>query len=134
MEQHHEALHAGLSGVEARVAAWRSSGNPADQEAVAAALETMIPTMMEHMDAEETHILTLIDKYLTHDEWAEVGAAGMAKTPKSKLPIIFGMVLKDGKPEHVETLKADIPAPAWFILSRIGPRAFARYSRKLSVR
>jgi len=134
MEQHHEALHAGLSGVEARVAAWRASGSRADQEAVAVALETLIPTMMEHLAAEETHLLTLIDKYLTHDEWAEVGAAGMARAPKSKLPILFGMVLEDGEPEHVATLKAVIPAPAWFLLSRLGPRAFARYSRKLSAR
>lgn len=132
MEQQHGALHRGLSGVEAGVTAWRSSGNAADQEAVAVALETMIPTMMEHMAAEETHLLALIDKYLTHDEWAEVGAAGMAKTPKSKLPVLFGMVLKDGEPEHVETLKDVIPAPAWFVLSRLGPRAYSRYSRKLT--
>lgn len=133
MERQHEALHGGLSGVEDRVAAWRSSGSPADQEAVAVALETMIPTMMEHMAAEEAHLLALIDKYLTHDEWAEVGAEGMAKTPKSRLPLIFGMVLKDGEPEDVESFKTLIPAPAWFVLSRLGPRAYARYARRLTV-
>jgi iron-sulfur cluster repair protein YtfE (RIC family) len=132
MEQQHEALHGGLEGVETRVTAWRSSGNPADQEAVAVALETMIPTMVEHMAAEEANLLPLIDKYLTHDEWAELGAEGMGNTPKSRLPIIFGMVLKDGEPEHIEAFKTLIPAPAWFLLSRLGPRAYARYARKLS--
>jgi S-adenosyl methyltransferase len=39
-----------------------------------------------------------------------------------------------GEPWARETFKTLIPAPAWFFLSRLGPRAFARYSRKLSVR
>jgi hypothetical protein len=93
----------------------------------------LIPALVEHLTAEETHVLALIDEALTDDEWAEVGAAAMAKTPKRKLPMIFGMVLRDSAPEHVAALKTVIPAPAWFVFSRLGPRAYAKYARGLGL-
>jgi hypothetical protein len=36
-------------------------------------------------------------------------------------------------PEHVAGLKAVIPGPAWFVLSRLGPRAYARYARRIGL-
>ncbi|MEV6601026.1 hemerythrin domain-containing protein [Actinoplanes sp. NPDC051346] len=132
MRRQHHALHGALAEVDTRAAAWRAAADATSREALAAALEAMIPPMVEHLDTEEEHLLPLIDKHLTAGEWAQVGEAGMKKTPKSKLPVIFGMVVRDGAPEHVATLKAVMPPPVWFVLSRIGPRAFDRYSRRVA--
>lgn len=132
MEKQHAVLHHGLIDVEARTATWRQTGRSEDGEALARAIEAVVPPMLEHLATEEEHLLALIDKHLTDEEWAEVGSGGMGKAKKSQLPVIFGMVLRDGRPEHVATLKAVIPAPAWFIMSRLGPRAYDRYTRRLA--
>jgi len=133
MERQHEGLHRALAEVEERAAIWSRTAAPADRQELAAALDAMIPPMLEHLGSEEAHLLSLIDKYLTEKEWGQVGAAAMASTPKNRLPMLFGMVLRDARPEHVEGLKAVTPAPAWFVLSRLGPPAYARYARRLGL-
>jgi hypothetical protein len=65
---------------------------------LAAAIDAILPPLLEHLSAEETYLLALIDKHLTDGEWAEVGRAAMAETPKSLLPMVFGMVLRDAEP------------------------------------
>ncbi|MBG6105996.1 hypothetical protein IW249_006410 [Micromonospora vinacea] len=133
MERQHEGLHEALVEVERLATVWRWRATSADRDAVASAVDAMIPPMLEHLVTEETHLLALIDKYLTDKEWAEVGAAAMASMPKSLLPMAFGMVLRDGTPEYVAGLKAVVPGPAWFVLSRIGPGAYTRYARRLGL-
>ncbi|MEU7587790.1 hemerythrin domain-containing protein [Micromonospora sp. NPDC049230] len=133
MERQHEGLHEALAEVERRATAWRRTATAVDRDALASAVDAMIAPMLEHLVTEETHLLALIDKYLTDKEWAEVGAAAMATVPKNLLPMAFGMVLRDGTPEHVAGLKAVIPGPAWFVLSRFGPGAYTRYARRLGL-
>ncbi|MFI7080400.1 MULTISPECIES: hemerythrin domain-containing protein [unclassified Micromonospora] len=133
MESQHESLHAALADVEDRATVWRRTASVADREALAAAVEALIAPMSAHLDAEETHVLPLIDKYLTDEEWAEAGKHGMASAQKSQLPMIFGMLLHDARPEHTESLKAVVPAPVWFVLSRLGPVAYGRYVRRLGL-
>lgn len=133
MERQHEVLHSALIDAQQKAAAWRETATPADRDAVAAALDAMIPPMLEHLGAEEANVLALIDRYLTDAEWGEVGAAGMAETPKNRLPMAFGMVLRDARPEYVSALRAAVPMPAWFVLSRVGPGAYARYARRLGL-
>ena len=133
MERQHEDLHRALAEVEERAAIWGRTAAAADRHSLAAALDAMIAPMLEHLGVEEAHLLSLIDKYLTEKEWGQVGAAAMASTPKNRLPVLFGMVLRDARPEHVEGLKAVVPAPAWFVLSRLGPPAYARYARRLGL-
>ncbi|MFI7024210.1 hemerythrin domain-containing protein [Micromonospora sp. NPDC049900] len=133
MESQHESLHAALAEVEERVTVWRDTATVADREALAAAVDALIAPMAAHLDAEEAHVLPLIDKYLTDEEWAEAGKHGMASAQKSQLPLIFGMLLHDARPEHTESLKAVIPGPVWFVLSRLGPGAYGRYVRRLGL-
>ncbi len=132
MESQHEELHTALDHVRACTEVWRRSAALPSREALAAALEAMLAPMMEHLDTEEEHLLPLIDRHLTAQEWAEVGAKGMSKTPKSQLPMIFGMVLRDGQAEHIASLRSVIPAPVWFVMSRLGPRAYDRHMRRLA--
>ena len=133
MESQHESLHAALADVEERATVWRRTATEADREALAAALDALIAPMSAHLDAEEAHVLTLIDKYLTDEEWAEAGKHGLASARKSQLPMIFGMLLHDARPEHTESLRAVIPGPVWFVLSRLGPVAYGRYARRLGL-
>jgi hemerythrin HHE cation binding domain-containing protein len=134
MESQHKDLHEALAEVRTRTTAWRGSGAGTDRDALATALDKMVGPMLEHLVTEETNLLSLIDKYLTEDEWAEVGKHGMSGIPKNRLPVAFGMALRDGEPEHVAALKAVVPGPAWFVLSRLGPWAYTRYARRLGLR
>ncbi len=132
MERQHEELHAALEHVQTSTDAWRRSAGLQERESLATALESMVAPMVEHLDTEEEHLLPLIDRYLTAQEWAEVGAKGMDKTPKSQLPMIFGMVLRDGQAEHIAALRSVMPTPVWFVMSRLGPRAYRKHMRRLS--
>ncbi|MFI6759227.1 hemerythrin domain-containing protein [Micromonospora sp. NPDC050417] len=131
MERQHEAIHGPLEEVDARLGQWRQTAGAIERDVLATAVERLIPPLFEHLDTEEANLLSLIDKHLTAAEWAEVAAAGMAKLPKGKLPLTIGMALYEAEPEHVQVLKDAVPAPVWFIFSRLGPRAYAKHSRRI---
>jgi hypothetical protein len=133
MERQHGDLHRALVDVRARVTAWLAGATAADRDAVAAAVAATVPPLREHLDTEEAQVLRLIDEHLTEAEWAEVGRHGIAALPTRQLPVAFGMALRDGPPDQVAALRAVVPAPAWFVLSRVGPPAYARYARRLGL-
>ncbi|MER7164896.1 hemerythrin domain-containing protein [Micromonospora sp. NPDC000207] len=133
MESQHEGLHAAVAEVEERATVWRRSAASADRDALATTIDAMIEPMSEHLVAEETHVLPLIDEHLTDEEWAEAGKHGMSAVRKSQLPLVFGMLLRDARPEHIESFRAVVPGPVWFVFSRLGPRAYDRYARQLGL-
>ncbi|RKR89640.1 hemerythrin-like domain-containing protein [Micromonospora pisi] len=131
MERQHEAIHGPLDEVDAKLGQWRRTADAIERDALAAAVERLIPPLLEHLATEEANLLSLIDKHLTAAEWAEVAAASMGKLPKGKLPLSFGMALYEAEPEHVQVLKEAVPTPVWFVFSRLGPRAYANHSRRI---
>jgi hypothetical protein len=87
--------------------------------------------LVEHLAAEEQHILPLASRSLTAVEWGELGEDGMAAQDKRKLPMIFGMIMKDGDPEVIRGMPANAPLVPRLMLPFVGPRACARYARRV---
>ncbi|GAA0372758.1 hypothetical protein GCM10009530_23740 [Microbispora corallina] len=131
MERQHKVLHDALVQVDTALDRWRPRADAGDRDALAAALDAMLPPLGEHLDTEERHVLPLIDTYITEAEWAQVAEEAVKDQPKKALLVNLGMALYDADPAHLEVVKGAMPPPVWFVVTRLGPRAYARYARRI---
>ncbi|WP_328356224.1 hemerythrin domain-containing protein [Streptomyces sp. NBC_00445] len=131
MQSQHKIVDAVLQDAERQTATWRASGTVGDRDALAATIDGLLSPLFEHLDTEEKNILPLIDRHLTADEWADVGNKSLVNVPRSKVPVLFGMLLQDASSEHRALFKEAIPTPVFAMMSRVGPIALKRYRRKV---
>jgi hemerythrin-like domain-containing protein len=131
MERQHEGVHEVIEQMAAPLDRWRASAAETDRDELAGALDRLHALLVEHLAAEEQHILPLASRSLTAKEWGELGEDGMASQPKNKLPMIFGMIMKDGDPEVIRGMLANAPLVPRLMLPFVGPRAYARYARRV---
>lgn len=131
MERQHGVIDSALHEVTARLAEWRQAPSTATTEALAGAVDAMLPPLVEHTDTEELHLLTLIDRHLTADEWGELAKAAQANAAPKTIPMTMGMALYEAGPEQWQHLRETLPGPLWFLLSRLGPRSYAKYARRI---
>jgi hemerythrin-like domain-containing protein len=131
MERQHEGVHEVIEEMTAALARWRDAAAEADRDELADALDRLHALLVEHLGAEEQHILPLASSSLTAAEWGELGEDGMAAQAKSKLPMIFGMIMKDADPEVIRGMLANAPLVPRLMLPFVGPRAYARYARRI---
>ncbi len=105
MENQHAHIHDHLEQTAAllpAVARWRD-GRRARR--LAAAVEALVDALVEHMAAEERHLLPLAARSVSEAEWAELGERGLRKIPFRFLPTAFGIMRHVGDPAVV--------APTW---------------------
>ncbi|MBL1114009.1 hemerythrin domain-containing protein [Streptomyces sp. 110] len=131
MRSQHQVVDAALQATERRTAVWRASATAEDRDALADTIDGMLPPLGEHLEAEEERMLPLIDRYLTADEWADVGNKGLGNVPRAKIPVLFGMLLRDASAEQRALFKEAVPTPVFTVMSRVGPIALKRYQRKV---
>lgn len=131
MQSQHQVVDKALQTAEQQNATWRASAAAEDRDALADTIDEVIPPLLEHLDAEERHVLPLIDRHLTADEWADVGNKGLVNVPRSKVPVLFGMLLQDATSEQHALFKEAIPTPVFAVMSRLGPSSLKRYRRKV---
>jgi hemerythrin-like domain-containing protein len=134
MERQHEGIHAGLEQARVVLDRWRAAGSDEDREALAVAIEQLTPLLVEHLSAEEQRILPLAAECLTQAEWDELGEEGMGGVPKKQLPMVFGMLMKDGDREVLRAMLAHVPRVPRMVLPTVAPRIYGRYARRLQVR
>jgi hemerythrin-like domain-containing protein len=131
MESQHHGLAQCLDCLETKALDWRNTSAVAERNAVASAATDLLPRIAEHLDLEERKVLSLIDTYLTDKEWKQVGGSGLKKMSFSQLKVAFGMILHDATPEQVKIMRDTIPLVPWTVFSLVGPRAYAKHSRRL---
>ncbi len=129
MESQHEGVSALLTRAEKLLSIWRSGGDPADGAALADALDAFCQALFEHLHAEETHVLPIMAREITPQEWEEFTARGMESIPKRLTFVGFGMMRYEGDPEAIAAEVAKLPAPVRLLLPVLGDRAFRRYAR-----
>ena len=123
MESQHELIAGELENASAALPTWRATAGVTVRDRLAAALERLQPLLVEHLAAEEQEILPLAARVLTQEEWDELGERGMAGIPRSKMPMVFGMLMADGDPEVLRAMIAHAPLVPRLVVPRIAPRA-----------
>jgi hemerythrin-like domain-containing protein len=131
MERQHEVIHALVEEVTATALRWRSSADVTERDRLVESLDRLLTELSEHLGAEEEQVLPLASRCLTQAEWDQLGEEGLGALPKRRLPLTFGMIMKDADPEVIRGILANVPIVPRVVLPRIGPRVYARYTRRL---
>ena len=131
MEEQHDRIAVANDRVSAELARWRAGASERDREQLALALEEVNAALAEHLEAEEERILPLAAQNMTAAEWERLGEAGMAGIKKSQPPLAFGMLQYEGDPEVITMMLSHAPPLARVLMPFHGPRAFARYAKRL---
>jgi hypothetical protein len=73
--------------------AWRASAASVRGEALAGALDRMMPILVEHTASEEERAMPLIDQHITPTEWGDMFASAVADLPPAEMPVLMGMLM-----------------------------------------
>jgi hemerythrin-like domain-containing protein len=131
IEQQHENVADLLVACPDLVALWRQGARAEDRDALAEHLERLVAALCEHLDAEEAHVLPLMARYITPEEWDAFTEAGMSSIPKRLMFVGFGMMSYEGDPEVIAIEIAKLPRPLRVVLPTLSRRAYRRYARKV---
>ena len=131
MEEDHATIHALQVAVAHEATVWRSSADPEARNRLAALLEQLDSELLEHLAAEEQHVLPLIEDHLTVPEWKRLGEEGMAGVPKRRLPLVFGLLMYTAEPARIGDMLAHVPPPLRVVLPRLAPWLRAQYHQRV---
>jgi hemerythrin-like domain-containing protein len=131
MEAQHEGVAEQLELVEGLSTAFAATAGPQEQVALASACDVLYLLLEEHLTAEETRVLPLAERYISQQEWNEMGEEGLGTLPKRQLPIAFGMMSYQGDPEVLADMIAPAPLPIRLLVPPLGRRAFRRYALRV---
>jgi hypothetical protein len=124
MRTQHAALAAGVAEIQAELPAWRASAASVRGEALAGALDRMMPILVEHTASEEERAMPLIDQHITPTEWRDMLARAVAGLPPAEIPVLMGMLMYESGLDAV-------PPPLRSAMAEEAPRAYAAYCQRL---
>jgi hemerythrin-like domain-containing protein len=123
MESQHERVAEHLAALPDAWAAWQSDPQPVAGEVLADRLRRLNDALAEHLDDEEQHLLPLLQRHLSVDEWNAFSRYATAATPKRELMIEGGMIYREMSPDEIADMTKLEPAAMWAItlISRPNP-------------
>jgi Hemerythrin HHE cation binding domain len=99
------------------------------REALAGALDRLLPVLREHLASEEENVVPLMERHITAPEWNQIVEKEAADVDPAALPLGFGMLMYEGDPEVVDAAIATMPDPVRPVIRDLAARAFAEHSR-----
>jgi hemerythrin HHE cation binding domain-containing protein len=131
MEEQHHAIHNRLLQATKAAQAWRVGASAGPREALADAVDRLIPVTGEHLTLEEERVVPLIEKHITKAEYAVLAQEGAADVAPDKLPTVLGMVLYEAAPAVVDMVVAEMPAEVQPNIKDLAATAYAAYAKEL---
>jgi iron-sulfur cluster repair protein YtfE (RIC family) len=124
----HQGITVALTRVDEALAAWRGSATAECRDALADALDRLLPLVKEHMRAEERNVVPLMEKYITAAEWNRTIQAVVADVDPQILALSLGMSMYEGDPEIVAITISNMPADVQPVIREVATQAFAAHS------
>ncbi|MGV9935179.1 hemerythrin domain-containing protein [Streptomyces olivaceoviridis] len=131
LESQHDEIAALLNESATQLAEWREQPTQESGERFATTLERLGALLTEHLGIEEKDVLPIVPEYVTAKEWHELGDHAINALPKSKLPIVFGMLASLADDEVVKLMLSTAPLVPRLLMPVLGPKAYARHARKV---
>jgi hemerythrin-like domain-containing protein len=131
MEAQHATVAHLLERTQTLRAAWRTDAGSARAAELADIYTDLYGALLEHLDAEEKHIMPLVEACITQKEWAKIGKAAQRGTPVKDAPRMLGMLAYDGDPEVVREMLGAVPAPMRGMVVSMGRRAYAKHAERV---
>jgi hemerythrin-like domain-containing protein len=131
MEAQHETLANLLARTAVARAEWRRDADAARAAELAVLYARLHSALVEHLDAEEEHVMPLVEASITHKEWVKIGKAAQRGTPLTDGPRMLGMLAYDGDPQVIRAMLGAVPAPLRGAVLKIGRRAYAKHAARV---
>jgi hypothetical protein len=131
MENQHHAIDTRLLQATKAAQAWRDSASAGARDALADAVDRLIPVTTEHLALEEKRVVPLIEQYITEAEYMLLAQEGAAHVVPDKLPAVLGMVMYEAAPAVIDMIAAEMPAEVQPAIKDLAATAYAAYAREL---
>ena len=131
METQHETVADVLERTTALRMEWRKDADSSRAAQLASLYAQHHDALVEHLDAEEQHVMPLVEACMTQKEWTTIGKAAQRGTALKDGPRMLGMLAYDGDPDVIQHMLAAVPAPMRGIVLRIGQRAYAKHATRV---
>jgi hemerythrin-like domain-containing protein len=131
METQHQTVAHLLERTVALRNAWRKEADSAWVIELAALYTSLRAALVEHLDAEEQHVMPLVEACVTEKEWAKIGKAAQRGTPLKDGPRMLGMLAYDGDPDVIHEMLGAVPAPMRGVVVKLGRRAYAKHAQRV---
>ncbi|MEV5491235.1 hemerythrin domain-containing protein [Streptomyces bobili] len=131
MDAQHAQVDDAVTAIDAELPAWTASADAARGERMAARIDAMMPTLIEHLAEEEQHILPIVSVTLTQNEWDALGKHGMSAIPLTRRLVILGHITEEADDAERRRFMKVLPAPARVAYKLIGHRQFTRETSKI---
>lgn len=116
MEAEHGVIHDCLQRIDELRGRWIVTADPADARHLADRYERLHAALVEHLDAEETRVMPLVEAHLTAPEWAALGEAGRRGFAGYEAILSLGMIQCGAGDALFAQLLADAPAPVRLVM------------------
>jgi hypothetical protein len=131
MEHQHHAIDTRLLQATEAARAWPDGASAGTRDALADAVDRLIPVTREHLALEEERVVPLIEKYITKAEYAVLAQEGAAHVAPDKLPTALGMVMYEAAPAVIDMIVAEMPAEVQPVIKDLAATAYAAYATEL---
>jgi hemerythrin-like domain-containing protein len=131
MESQHHVVAELLEHTVVERAAWRKDADSARAAQLGAVYTRLYTALIEHLDAEEQHVMPLVEACITQKEWAKIGKAAQRSTPVKDAPRMLGMLAYDGDPEVMREMLGAVPGPMRNVVLSMGRRAYAKHAQRV---
>jgi hemerythrin-like domain-containing protein len=125
MEAQHEEIAKIGTEISGSLSAWLGSAAEPSREALADALDRLLPVLREHLGAEEENVVPLMEQYITKAEWDQIVVKEAAGADPAAMPLGFGMLMYEADPEVVAAAIASMPEQIRPVIRDLAARAFA---------
>ncbi|GAC1611796.1 MAG: hypothetical protein NVS3B26_28230 [Mycobacteriales bacterium] len=94
-------------------------------------LECLHAATAADLDVEKHTLLPVAARHLSAEEWNRAGAAAVAGIPRSRLPLVCGMLAYDADPEVLRFMLSTAAPIARTLLPRVASAAYRRHARRI---
>ena len=126
MDAQHAQVDRAVAVVGAELPAWTASADARAGEQMARLVDSMMPTLIDHLAEEEQKLLPVVSVTLTQREWDALGKHGMSAIPVVRRLVILGHITEEANDAERQRFMQVVPAPARLAFRLVGHRQFTR--------
>lgn len=132
MESQHEVVDDCLTRAMALREQWRTTADPTVGEQLADLYRRLHTALVEHLDAEESRVMPLVETTITEAEWAELAKSGQSAFPGREGLLVFGMIQRDAGDDVIAQMLRAAPAPVRYLMPKLARRSYHKHTRRLA--
>jgi hemerythrin-like domain-containing protein len=131
MEEQHERIGELYQRAADNAAVFADTAAPGSRAELAETLTELMAALSEHLRDEEVHILPLVERVITVQEWTELAERGRSGIPKDRQLVFLGYLLAANTTERGNEFLAVMPRPARIAWKLVGRRTFVKDYRRV---